>query len=60
MDYFSSLGFIPELAMNPAEYLLDLATGQVNGIRIPEKLQEITGSQDVGKNVVKVIQASQM
>lgn len=38
MDYFSSLRFIPEMAMNPAEFLLDLATGQVKDISIPEVL----------------------
>uniref|UniRef100_A0A6N2NAC2 ABC transporter domain-containing protein n=1 Tax=Salix viminalis TaxID=40686 RepID=A0A6N2NAC2_SALVM len=29
MEYFSCLRFIPEIAMNPAEFLLDLATGQI-------------------------------
>ncbi|KAH7544568.1 hypothetical protein JRO89_XS15G0186200 [Xanthoceras sorbifolium] len=36
MEYFSSLRFIPEIAMNPAEFLIDLATGQVNDISVPE------------------------
>ncbi|XP_039038284.1 ABC transporter G family member 26-like [Hibiscus syriacus] len=36
MEYFSSLRFIPEIAMNPAEFLLDLATGQVHDITLPE------------------------
>ncbi|KAL8140568.1 hypothetical protein V2J09_006589 [Rumex salicifolius] len=28
IDYFSSLRFVPEIPMNPATFLLDLATGQ--------------------------------
>ncbi|CAA2938488.1 ABC transporter G family member 9 [Olea europaea subsp. europaea] len=27
MDYFSSIGFTPSIAMNPSDYLLDLANG---------------------------------
>ena len=27
MDYFSSIGFVPSVAMNPADFLLDLANG---------------------------------
>ncbi|KAB2609616.1 ABC transporter G family member 26 [Pyrus ussuriensis x Pyrus communis] len=38
LEYFSSLRFIPEIPMNPAEFLIDLATGQVNGISVPEDL----------------------
>ncbi|KAL3643260.1 ABC transporter G member 26 [Castilleja foliolosa] len=38
MEYFSGLRFIPEIAMNPAEFLLDLATGQVNDISVPDDL----------------------
>ncbi|KAJ0989713.1 hypothetical protein J5N97_008069 [Dioscorea zingiberensis] len=41
MKYFSSIGFVPQLAMNPAEFLLDLATGHVNDISIPEAAQEL-------------------
>lgn len=57
MDYFSSLGFIPEIAMNPAEFLLDLSTGQINGIRIPEHLHHSLDSHDLGKNSVKYLQS---
>lgn len=35
MDYFSSIGFAPQLAMNPAEFLLDLASGSVIDISMP-------------------------
>lgn len=38
MDYFSSLNILPEIAMNPAEFLLDLATGQVSDISLPDDL----------------------
>uniref|UniRef100_A0A7N0V1S6 ABC transporter domain-containing protein n=1 Tax=Kalanchoe fedtschenkoi TaxID=63787 RepID=A0A7N0V1S6_KALFE len=44
MEYFSSLRFIPEITMNPAEFLLDLATGQVNDISVPEELWVHQGS----------------
>lgn len=54
MDYFSSLRFIPEIPMNPAEFLLDLATGQVNDISIPEDIMEYQGSPDPSKTVIKV------
>jgi ABC-type multidrug transport system ATPase subunit len=46
MEYFSDLRFIPEIAMNPAEFLLDLATGQVNDISVPEDLSEPNGVLD--------------
>ncbi|KAL5981941.1 ABC transporter G member 26 [Asimina triloba] len=42
MEYFSSLGFVPELTMNPADFLLDLATGQVNNTSIPDDLRTLT------------------
>ena len=54
MDYFSSLRFVPEIAMNPAEFLLDLATGQVNDISIPQDLQAPQLSPESERNVVKV------
>ncbi|KAL8510331.1 hypothetical protein ACS0TY_017223 [Phlomoides rotata] len=31
MEYFSSIGFAPSLAMNPSDFLLDLANGVVTG-----------------------------
>lgn len=54
MEYFSSLRFIPEIPMNPAEFLLDLATGQVNDISVPADLLEPQGSPDSEKAVIKV------
>ncbi|URD72647.1 ABC-2 type transporter [Musa troglodytarum] len=47
MHYFSSLGFLPEIAMNPAEFLLDIATGHVKDISIPETLQGSTNLQEI-------------
>lgn len=55
MQYFTSLGFVPELAMNPAEFLLDLAAGQVNDIIIPEALRGSPNPHEFEAEVVKVI-----
>jgi hypothetical protein len=52
------LRFIPEIAMNPAEFLLDLATGQVNDISVPEDLSAPHGVLDSEKAVIKVINSS--
>ena len=54
MEYFSSLRFIPEIAMNPAEFLLDLATGEVNDITLPEDLVASHGTADSDRAVIKV------
>lgn len=54
MDYFSSLRFVPEISMNPAEFLLDLATGQVNDISVPNDLLISQGGPDFGQAVIKV------
>ncbi|XP_061968642.1 ABC transporter G family member 26 [Populus nigra] len=56
MEYFSCLRFIPEIAMNPAEFLLDLATGQVNDISVPEDLSAPHGVLDSEKAVIKPLQ----
>ena len=40
MDYFSSIGCSPLIAMNPAEFLLDLANGNVNDVTIPSELED--------------------
>ncbi|GAB2230039.1 hypothetical protein Droror1_Dr00014295 [Drosera rotundifolia] len=39
MQYFSTLSFIPEIPMNPAEFLLDLATGQFHDISVPDDVK---------------------
>lgn len=54
MEYFSSLGFIPEIAMNPAEFLLDLATGQVNDIIVPDDLYPPQVTNEREKIVIRV------
>ncbi|WCJ42026.1 ABC-2 type transporter family protein [Euphorbia peplus] len=59
IEYFSSLNFIPEIAMNPAEFLLDLATGQVNDITVPQDLSTPAGSasnSDSEKAVIRYLQ----
>ncbi|KAJ4725328.1 ABC transporter G family member [Melia azedarach] len=56
MEYFSSLRFIPEIAMNPAEFLLDLATGQVTDISVPEALLASRCASDSERAVIKYLQ----
>nr|DAD29867.1 TPA_asm: hypothetical protein HUJ06_031335 [Nelumbo nucifera] len=56
MEYFSSLRFVPQIAMNPAEFLLDLATGQVNDISVPEDLVMLQGTPEFERDVVKYVQ----
>nr|XP_016459934.1 PREDICTED: ABC transporter G family member 26-like [Nicotiana tabacum] len=56
MEYFSSLGFIPEIAMNPAEFLLDLATGQVNDISIPDDLYPPQCTSEQERVVIRYLQ----
>ncbi|PIA63646.1 hypothetical protein AQUCO_00201174v1 [Aquilegia coerulea] len=56
MQYFSSLRFVPEIAMNPAEFLLDLTTGQVNDISLPEDLRTPRGSLEFEKDIIKYLQ----
>ncbi|KAJ4705444.1 ABC transporter family protein [Melia azedarach] len=40
MVYFSSIGCTPLIAMNPAEFLLDLANGNLNEVSVPSELQD--------------------
>ncbi|XP_042496053.1 ABC transporter G family member 26 [Macadamia integrifolia] len=56
VEYFSSLRFIPEIAMNPAEFILDLATGQVNDISVPQDLLTPRGTPEFEREVVKYLQ----
>uniref|UniRef100_A0A6N2MTT3 sucrose-phosphate phosphatase n=1 Tax=Salix viminalis TaxID=40686 RepID=A0A6N2MTT3_SALVM len=51
MLYFSSIGCNPLIAMNPAEFLLDLANGNINDISVPSKLEDKVqiGNSDAGK-----------
>ncbi|XP_010542512.1 PREDICTED: ABC transporter G family member 26 isoform X2 [Tarenaya hassleriana] len=57
MEYFSSLRIVPEIAMNPAEFLLDLATGQVTDISLPDELLAAKASHpDSEEVIVKYLQ----
>ncbi|KAL2483688.1 ABC transporter G family member 26 [Forsythia ovata] len=56
MEYFSSLRFVPEIAMNPAEFLLDLATGQVNDITVPEELLASKGTAECERVIIRYLQ----
>ncbi|GKU91091.1 hypothetical protein SLEP1_g5010 [Rubroshorea leprosula] len=40
MVYFSSIGCSPMITMNPAEFLLDLANGNLNDISVPSELED--------------------
>ncbi|KAJ9693828.1 hypothetical protein PVL29_009675 [Vitis rotundifolia] len=40
MEYFSSIGCSPLITMNPAEFLLDLANGNINDVSIPSELED--------------------
>ncbi|XP_073149878.1 ABC transporter G family member 22-like isoform X4 [Henckelia pumila] len=40
MIYFSTIGCSPLIAMNPAEFMLDLANGNVTDISIPSEFQD--------------------
>ncbi|XP_010911944.2 ABC transporter G family member 22 isoform X2 [Elaeis guineensis] len=48
MLYFSSIGCSPLIAMNPAEFLIDLANGNMNDKSIPSELKDtfLHGSQE--------------
>ncbi|KAK9156376.1 hypothetical protein Sjap_003856 [Stephania japonica] len=52
LDYFSSMRFIPQIPMNPAEFLLDLTTGQVNDISVPDDLQSTRSSPEFERDVI--------
>ncbi|KAF3773453.1 ABC transporter G family member 26 [Nymphaea thermarum] len=56
MNYFLSIGFTPQIAMNPADFMLDLATGCVNDIGIPQELIGSQSSQESQTTVVKYLQ----
>ncbi|XP_066400394.1 ABC transporter G family member 22-like isoform X2 [Miscanthus floridulus] len=40
MPYFQSIGCTPLIAMNPAEFLLDLANGKTNDVSVPSELDD--------------------
>ncbi|GAB2290006.1 ABC transporter G member 22, partial [Dionaea muscipula] len=40
MKYFKSIGCAPLIAMNPAEFLIDLANGNINDKSVPPQLED--------------------
>ncbi|KAL8132159.1 ABC transporter G family member 22-like isoform X1 [Apium graveolens] len=53
MKYFSSIGCSPLIAMNPAEFLIDLANGNLNDVSFPSELKDrvhIGNSERESKN----------
>jgi hypothetical protein len=56
MHHFSSLGFVPEIPMNPAEFLLDLATGNLDDISVPEALRGSPDPQEFRSQVIRHLQ----
>lgn len=50
MVYYSSIGCSPLIAMNPAEFLLDLANGNLNDISIPSELEDKVQIENLGSD----------
>ena len=48
MVYFSSIGCSPLIAMNPAEFLLDLANGNINDVSVPSELDDKVQMENLG------------
>ncbi|KAJ6827137.1 ABC transporter G family member 22 [Iris pallida] len=48
MAYFSSIGCSPLIAMNPAEFLLDLANGNINDVSVPSELDDRVQTEKLG------------
>ncbi|XP_040381197.1 ABC transporter G family member 26 [Oryza brachyantha] len=58
MPHFAALGFAPGIPMNPAEFLLDLATGNLDGISAPDSLRAASpDSLEFRSHVIKYLQA---
>lgn len=47
MSYFSSIGCTPLIAMNPAEFLIDLANGNINDVSTPLELNDEVQSNNL-------------
>jgi len=51
MGHFGSIGFSPLIAMNPAEFLVDVANGNINDTTLPSALEskmQIRGNPNPG------------
>ncbi|XP_042424354.1 ABC transporter G family member 22-like [Zingiber officinale] len=46
MSYFASIGCSPLIAMNPAEFLLELANGNMNDVTVPSELEDKLKSKE--------------
>ncbi|WOK98489.1 ABC transporter G family member 22-like isoform X1 [Canna indica] len=50
MSYFSAIGFSPVITMNPAEFLIDLANGNITDVTIPPELEDRVQSKNSETN----------
>ncbi|XP_074581653.1 ABC transporter G family member 22-like [Curcuma longa] len=50
MSYFASIGCSPLIAMNPAEFLLELANGNMNDVTVPSELEDKLQSKESESN----------
>lgn len=50
MVYFSSIGCSPLIAMNPAEFLLDLANGNICDVSVPSELDDRVQTENLGSD----------
>ncbi|KAG6390484.1 hypothetical protein SASPL_148219 [Salvia splendens] len=57
MRYFSSIGCLPLIAMNPAEFLIDLASGNVKDKSLPSELQHKFLPSDVHKYLLEAYES---
>ncbi|XP_010917903.1 ABC transporter G family member 22 [Elaeis guineensis] len=48
--YFSSVGCSPLIAMNPAEFLLDLANGNISDVSVPSELDDRVQMENLGSH----------
>ncbi|XP_042377391.1 ABC transporter G family member 22-like isoform X1 [Zingiber officinale] len=53
MSYFSSTGLSPLIAMNPAEFLVDLANGNTNDVTVPTGLEDKLQSKESGRHTTR-------
>eukprot|EP00253_Pinus_taeda_P001159 PITA_01159 len=53
LDHFSCLGFNPHIAMNPADFLLDLCSGNTEEISLPPELQlDTVKTKDIRQHMI--------
>lgn len=50
VSYFASIGCSPRMAMNPAEFLLELANGNMNDVTVPSELEDKLQSKESESN----------